>query len=105
MKTEKFNFASYAHSSANTTRERIQNPIPKSSDQVMPLVQPISINTPPINQNQILLSKPATCSLKPLMSKPKFNELLKDELINRLYMIKQAIAKLQDSDDNRSLIG
>ena len=39
------------------------------------------------------------------MSKPKFNELLKDELINRLYMIKQAIAKLQSSDDNRALIG
>ena len=39
------------------------------------------------------------------MSKPKFNELLKDELINRLYMIKQAIAKLQTNDDDRSLIG
>ena len=93
---ERFNFANYAHSSVNTTRERIQAPLPAqpiSSSIPLPVVKPITLSTTSINQTQapFNLSQPSSASsnqLKPLMSKPKFNELLREELINRLYMIK-----------------
>merc|ERR1711920_1106458 len=66
----------------------------------------------PVTQEEIVKNRQhsprqsqSQSQVKPMSSKPKLTEVVKEELINRLYMIKEDLKRLADSESKRTLIG